>query len=96
MPRPDSTLPIACISPAIKYFTPQRIVAPDGFRQGQQPCLQIRFVGARRGNLLLSGGDRVLVRRRVNAHREQRILLPLPSAAELTGSGSLTLDFEPA
>ena len=96
LPSAEGAVPITCNSPAIKYFTPQRVVAPNGLRCGQQRCLQIRFVDNRRGNLLLGSGDRVVVRRRVNARREQRILLPLPSAAELSATGALTLDFEPA
>jgi NADPH-dependent 2,4-dienoyl-CoA reductase/sulfur reductase-like enzyme len=96
LPSLENAVTIACNSDEIKYFTPQRIVAPGEYRYAPAPCLQIRFVDNRRGSLLLRGSDRVLAQRRVNAHREQRILLPLPPAAELVDAGPLTLDFEPA
>ena len=96
LPAPDGAVPIAGKSLAIKYFTPQRIIAPTGSGHTQRPCLQIRFAENRRGTLLLRGDDRLLAHRRVNAHREQRILMRLPDPAVLHGIASLTLEFEPA
>jgi len=95
LPPPGDAVAIVGNSPAIRYFTPQRIVTRGG-PAAPGSCLQIRFVDNRRGRLLLRSGDSTLVQRRVNAHREQRILLPLPSPAELSGTGSLILEFEPA
>jgi len=93
---PDRAVEISCNSPAIRYFTPQRIVTTGDPRQARASCLQIRFVDNRRGRLLLRSGERILAQRQVNAHREQRILMRLPNLAGLPASGSLTLDFEPA
>jgi hypothetical protein len=95
LPALDNAVPIASNSPAIKYFTPQRVVAADGSRHPQRTCLQIRFVDHKRGRLLLRAGDTIIAHRRVNAHREQRILMPLADPVNLSGKGQLTLDFEP-
>ena len=96
LPAAERFVPISGDSPAIRYFTPQRIVATGDSRHSPKPCLQIRFDDDRRGMLLLRGDQGILARRSVNARREQRILMTLPEPAELSGMASLTLDFEPA
>jgi NADPH-dependent 2,4-dienoyl-CoA reductase/sulfur reductase-like enzyme len=94
LPAPDDGVPITAGNPVIRYFTPQAIV-PGELKDRRDACLQIRFVENLQGRLILRDDQRVIVQRRVNAHREQRILLSLPDTTDLSGIASLTLDFEP-
>jgi hypothetical protein len=73
----------------IKYFTPQRLAVAGAGSSRNNPGIQVRFTENRHGDLCLRDGDRILLRRRLSARREQRVLLPLPAMTELRESARL-------
>lgn len=95
LPAPERWVEIVSASPEIRYVTPQRILLTGGKRAQRGAVLQIRFAEDRRGELLLCGGGITLARRKLRAHREQRILLPLPGLDRLGDAAPLALEFHP-
>ncbi len=90
-------LQINCSDPSIRYFTPQQIALAETdegvLPEAAHDRLQVRLNGDLCGRLVLRDESGELCARNIRAHRERRVLLPLPALERLRGSQHLCLEF---
>jgi len=86
------TVPLSAAHPAIKYVVPQRLAVSA--RQGGMDNMQLRLAEPVNGYLLATSGGKTLLKHRLRARPERRILAPLESllSAGLSAPVSLTIE----
>ncbi|MET3897997.1 thioredoxin reductase [Devosia sp. UYZn731] len=77
-PAPTATLSID-VAPPLKYAVPQRLAQ---VATGSAPALQLRLSEPFSGELVVTSGNRELLRRPLRSRPERRILVPLSTLAD--------------
>jgi thioredoxin reductase len=90
LPTTDRKGRVLISDPMLKYAMPQYISDAQGMAS-----LQLRVTDSVKGTLVVRSGNQDIWKKRINSHKERRILIPLDVFAKQQLTGDISLRIEP-